>query len=224
MRMATDLPENDIVALLGRVVVAHRHTSIGDEEAMQLDSAPSTTTPSLPTLLAQCVVYPFTPALQRTALRKHIPDAADLILILEVLDKWLVQHTEDDVLLSVSAASTSSDSPSSIDVPPLDKILLFLQTVLDASFIALLAHSPAHPLLRTLAAHVQPALASAHNLELLCGPLEPFARAAAAKTRAQTQTQSEGKDGGRDWRRKRKLAHEQAGVAVGLYQVEELVL
>ncbi|KAI0774562.1 hypothetical protein C8Q74DRAFT_1438657, partial [Fomes fomentarius] len=196
MRMVTDLPENDIIALLGRVVVAHRHASSGDEDAMQVDSAPLTSTPSLPTFLAQCIVYSFTPALQRTALRKHIPDAADLMSILEILDKWLVQHTDDDALLSDISVSTSSDSPSSIDVPPLDKILLFLQTVLDASFIALLAHSPAHPLLRTLAAHVQPALASAHKLELLCGPLEPFARAAAPKTRAQAQAQTEGKDGG----------------------------
>lgn len=27
-----------------------------------------------------------------------------------------------------------------------------------------------------------------------------------------------------DWRRKRKMLHEQAGLAIGLYQVEELVL
>ena len=95
-----------------------------------------------------------------------------------------------------------------------------------ASGLALLAHAPAHKLLRALAAHVQPALAQTSELELLCAPLEPFARAAAARARAQAEGKEGGgkPDGARDWRRKKKLAHEQAGMAVGLYQLEELVL
>ena len=59
---------------------------------------------------------------------------------------------------------------------------------------------------------------------MLCGPLEPFARAAAARAKAQSEAKEGKGDSGKDWRRKRKLAHEQAGIAVGLYQVEELVL
>ncbi|EJF62319.1 hypothetical protein DICSQDRAFT_58264 [Dichomitus squalens LYAD-421 SS1] len=217
MRNVTDLPENDIIALLSRVVKAH--TSSNDDNAMQVDSAASTTTPAIPTFLAQCVVYPFTPALQRTAIRKHLSDATSLTPVLEVLDGWIVQRTADDALLSVS------DSTDPQNVPPLDKSLAFLQTLLDASFLALLAHTPAHKPLRTLASHIQPALAQTSELELLCGPLEPYARAAATKAKVQAEAKEGGKpDGGKDWRRKRKLAHEQAGMAVGLYQFEELVL
>ncbi|RPD66864.1 hypothetical protein L226DRAFT_549593 [Lentinus tigrinus ALCF2SS1-7] len=223
MRTVSDLPEADVMALLTQVVAAHHRTSVSDENAMDVDSAPaSASTPTLPMFLAQCVVYPYTPALQRTALHKHLADAADLTVILEVLDKWIVQHTEGDALLSATPPVTEASEP-----PPLDKVLAFVQTLLDASFLALLAHTPAHRLLRTLAGHIQPALARASELELLCGPLEPFARAAAAKAKAQAEAKDGGakaNDSGKDWRRKRKMAHEQAGMAVGLYQVEELVL
>ncbi len=83
-----------------------------------------------------------------------------------------------------------------------------------------------HRLLRALAAHLEPTLALTSALEHLAGPLEPFARAAAkAQARAAENKDAAPKgDSGRDWRRKRKAAHEQAAVAVGLYQVEELVL
>ena len=189
---------------------------------MQVDPAAATITPSIPAFLAQCVDYPFTPALQRAAIRKHLPDATSLVPILEVLDSWIVQRTANDALLSVSA----SDGTEATDVPPLSNTLAFLQTLLDASFLALLAYAPAHDVLRSLAAHVAPALDSAGELEALCGPLEPFARAAARAQAAAASASAAGakQDGGRDWRRKRKAAHEQAGMAVGLYQVEELVL
>ncbi|TFK94274.1 hypothetical protein K466DRAFT_476809 [Polyporus arcularius HHB13444] len=227
MRTVSDLPESNIMTVLSQVVTAHRRTtsSSTDENAMDVDPnpTPAGSPPALPTFLAQCVVYPYTPALQRTALRKHLADAADLTPVLEVLDKWIVQHTADDALLSPGAAA----EPASADVPPLDKTLAFVQTLLDASFLALLAHAPAHRLLHALAAHIEPALARTSELELLCGPLEPFAKAA-AKAQAQAEAQDgAGKvvaDSGKDWRRKRKMAHEQAGMAVGLYQVEELVL
>lgn len=212
MRTVTDLPENDVISLLGIVVKAHAPSA--DDNAMQVDS-PST----LRTFLAQCVVYPFTPALQRTAVRKHLPDAADLVSVLEVLDGWIVQHTASDALFSTTQGEEIAD------IPPLDRVLAFLQSLLDASFLALLAHTPAHRLVRALTTHIQPALAQTAELELLCGPLEPFARAAAAKAKAQAEAKEGGKpDSGKDWRRKRKLAHEQAGMAVGLYQIEELVL
>ncbi|KAI0355300.1 hypothetical protein OH77DRAFT_316034 [Trametes cingulata] len=220
MRTVSDLPEADIIALLSKVVAAHKRTSSASEgDAMQVDSSSTSSTPTLEKFLAQCVVYPFTPALERVAIRKSLPDATDLVPVLEVLDSWIVRHTEEDALLDESSSATSAE------LPPLDKVLAFLQTLLDASFLALLAHAPAHRLLRTLAAHIEPALALTGTLEHLCGPLEPFARAA-AKARAEGSG-SGGKaaaDSGRDWRRKRKMAHEQAAIAVGLYQVEELVL
>ncbi|KAI0375953.1 hypothetical protein BV20DRAFT_985175 [Pilatotrama ljubarskyi] len=224
MRAVSDLPEADIISLLSKVVAAHQRTSSENaENAMQVDSSPST--PPLAAFLSQCVVYPFTPALQRVAIRKNLPDATDLVPILEVLDAWVVRHTEEDALLA------EDPTPASAELPPLEKILAFLQTLLDASFLALLAHAPTHRLLRTLAAHIEPALALTSTLEHLCGPLEPFARAAAKASSAKAEAGAgagagagKAADSGRDWRRKRKMAHEQAAIAVGLYQVEELVL
>ncbi|KAI9000727.1 hypothetical protein BD414DRAFT_526173 [Trametes punicea] len=223
MRTVSDLPESDIIALLGKVIAAHRQrASTADDSAMQVDHASGSAIPALDFFLAQCVVYPYTPALERVALRKHLADATDLVPVLEALDAWIVRHTENDALLQGPPLSASSET----ELPPLDKVLAFLQTLLDASFLALLAHAPAHRLLRGLAAHIEPALALTSALEHLCGPLEPFARAAAmAQAQAQVRVSGEGAAGsGRDWRRKRKAAHEQAAVAVGLYQVEELVL
>ncbi|KAI0638487.1 hypothetical protein C8Q77DRAFT_1091361 [Trametes polyzona] len=221
LRHVSDLPETDIVALLSKVVAAHRQASSGDDNAMQVDAS---SVPSLESFLAQVVVYPFTPALQRVAIRKHLPDAADVLPVLTTLDAWIVRHTADDALLAPGTTSS--------ELPPLDKVLAFLQPVLDASFLALLAHAPAHTVLRALAGHVAPALALTSALEHLCGPLEPFAKAAAKAQQAQqaqaqqTKAAAESKQdaSGRDWRRKRKAAHEQAQIAVGLYQVEELVL
>ncbi|EIW61588.1 uncharacterized protein TRAVEDRAFT_69910 [Trametes versicolor FP-101664 SS1] len=217
MRTVSDLPETDVILLLSKVAAAHRRNAPADDSAMQVD-ATSSPTPALAAFLAQCVVYPFTPALQRVAVRKNIPDAADLLPVLQVLDGWIVQHTDDGALLAAAVPAS--------ELPPLDKVLAFLQPLLDASFLALLAYAPAHRLLRTLAAHLEPTLALTSALEHLAGPLEPFARAAAkAQARAAESKDVASKgDSGRDWRRKRKAAHEQAAVAVGLYQVEELVL
>ena len=59
-------------------------------------------------------------------------------------------------------------------------------------------------------------------MEQLRGPLEPFAR---AQMKALRESVEGKKDSGQvDWRKKRRAAHEQAGMNVGLYRLEELVL
>jgi len=65
------------------------------------------------------------------------------------------------------------------------------------------------------------------QLEPLRGPLEAFAR---AQEKAVKDAAAHGKDGKKkegpvgDWRQRRKLAHEQAEMEVGLYRLEEFVL
>jgi len=58
------------------------------------------------------------------------------------------------------------------------------------------------------------------GLQLLHGPLGLFAKAqekvVSEKQRPPVQLE--------DWRRRRKLAHEQASMGVGLYQIEQLVI
>ncbi|OBZ70519.1 hypothetical protein A0H81_09230 [Grifola frondosa] len=177
-------------------------------------------------------VLPHDPAMLRIALRRRLPDAADLVCVLEVLDGWLARLCTADVRLLPEGVAKDAHGvlvpvyPPASDpagVPPPEKVLAFLQSVLDASFLALLAHAPAHALLRTLPTRLEPALVHAGEMELLRGTLQPFARAHAkavvdgAQGAPKTDTRV-------DWRRRKKSAHEQAGMAVGLYQVEELVL
>lgn len=115
MRTVSDLPETDVILLLSKVAAAHRRNAPADDSAMQVD-ATSSPTPALAAFLAQCVVYPFTPALQRVAVRKNIPDAADLLPVLQVLDGWIVQHTDDGALLAAAVPAS--------ELPPLDKVSL----------------------------------------------------------------------------------------------------
>ena len=102
------------------------------------------------------------------------------------------------------------------------QVLAFLRAVLDSSFLALLQYTPSHRLLQRLSARLDPELAFNDEVEQLRGPLEPFAK-------AQAKALAEGVQGARkdtqvDWRRRKKLQHEQTALAVGLYQVEELVI
>ena len=76
------------------VVLNHRELvvpSVGNENAMQVDSTPNSELPSLHSFLASVVTYKTSPATLRSALRQHLPDANDVICILEVLDGWLVK-------------------------------------------------------------------------------------------------------------------------------------
>lgn len=71
-------------------------------------------------------------------------------------------------------------------------------------------------------AHFESELASIDSIEPLRGPLEPFAKAQVRAIKAASE-------GGRreplvDWRRRKRQAQEQTGLAVGLYRLEELVL
>lgn len=127
----------------------------------------------------------------------------------------------------------SSDLPAPVATPRALKcerfpsqILAFLHPLFDASFLTLLQHAPAHRVLRRLAQHLSPEIAFIDDVEQLRGPLEPFARAQAKALRegagAARGVRKDTQQG--DWRKKRKAAHEQTGMAVGVYQLEELVL
>ena len=77
-------------------------------------------------------------------------------------------------------------------------------------------------MLRKVFAQIQPEISSIDQMEQLRGPLEPFAK-------AQAKAIKEGSEGRRkehqvDWRQRKKQTHDQAGLAVGLYRLEELVI
>lgn len=103
------------------------------------------------------------------------------------------------------------------------QVLAFLQTLLDSSFLKLLTYPPSHSVLRDILSDLEPELAFTDEIEQLRGPLEPFVRAH-AKAVHEAAHGAQKPDLKVDWRRRRKEAHEQAGMAVGVYQIEELVL
>ena len=86
-----------------------------------------------------------------------------------------------------------------------------------------MTHPPAQPLLRGLLECLEPEVAHATSLAQLAGALQPFAAAHARAVREGTTgtTKAEARV---DWRKRRRAAHEQAEMALGAYQVEELVL
>lgn len=103
----------------------------------------------------------------------------------------------------------------------------FLQSLLDASFLVLIQHSPAHKLLKDLKANIESEILKMSFAEQLRGFVEGF-----AKLHATTLRKAEmGKVGNvadegskKDWRQCKEEAREQVGMAIGVYQLEELVL
>ena len=95
--------------------------------------------------------------------------------------------------------------------------------MLDSSFLTFLTYSPSHGILRDIFTHLEPELAFTDDVEQLRGPLEPFVRAH-AKAVHEAAHGAQKPDHKVDWRKRRKEAHEQAGIAVGVYQIDELLL
>jgi hypothetical protein len=80
-------------------------------------------------------------------------------------------------------------------------------------------------MLKRLSKRLAPALEAAETLARLHAPLAPFARAQARALRdgiPPGKSVAAFKQG--DWRQRRKAKHEQAALAIGLYQLEELVI
>lgn len=132
MQTVSDISEADIIALLHRVVEAHRksHSSSSvAENAMEVDFV-STDLPSLPAFLSQVVRYPMSSSALRVALRQHLADAEDLICVLTVLDVWIEARCSEEVrLLPDQVKKDLHGVPIPLyterkkdDLPPLDKV------------------------------------------------------------------------------------------------------
>lgn len=133
--------------------------------------------------------------------------------------------TEPPPLENVSSTALSCRSYS---LQLHSKIISFLHALLDASFLTLLQHTPSHPLLRRIfEEQVGSQIMFNNDLEVLRGALQPFAKShAAAITDARLGRAGGNKktvDHQEDWRKRRRRIHEQNEMALGPYQVEELV-
>jgi hypothetical protein len=231
-----DISEDDMIFLAKMLVEKERKTQT-DPKAMDVDGT-QIWIPTLSAYMIACVSYPTSPAALRLAIRKHLPDAQDLIPILELLDSWTVGGTEGYIrALLKSVASNATIPYRGGAAPPYDKVCLrqivggcpntlqtisFLQVLLDASFISLLQYPPSHELLRKIMSHIEPEIGLHEHLECLRGALEPFAKAQnrTLKERAEG-TQKETPN---EWRKRRKHQEQQVALGVGLYRLEELVI
>ena len=117
----------------------------------------------------------------------------------------------------------ASRRPRSLRTDTRAQILVFIQALLDSSFLVLLSYPPAHHILREILSIVEPELEFVSSVEQLRGPLEPFVKEHARFVREAAHG-PDAPDPSIDWRRRRKEAHEQAAITVGVYRVEELVL
>ena len=101
---------------------------------------------------------------------------------------------------------------------PIIQVLAFISAILDSSFLSLLSHQPAHPLLRALFARLEPELAFASELQALKGPLQAFL---STPRRADRQRKPDTPAEQIKWKRAQA---EEREMNVGIYQVETLWL
>ncbi|KAH9002207.1 hypothetical protein EDB86DRAFT_2898629 [Lactarius hatsudake] len=200
LKNVLDIPEVEIIKLVRSI---HGYARPSGKHDMQVDA----TLPDaeVSSMMASCVSYPSSDAALRLAIKEQLNNAESIVPIL---------------VISPGKTAATIASPEEANIPPLDKILAFLRAILDATFVTLLQHAQSHPLLRRLSARLQSEIKVIDELQSLHGPLELF-----AKTQEKTTTEKQRPQGPlEDWRRRRKVAHEQASMGVGLYQVEELVI
>ncbi|KAG7097458.1 hypothetical protein E1B28_004802 [Marasmius oreades] len=249
----SDLQELEIVDTLRYVVARHRrtykppasseHDSDVEVDAMQLDPvAPITPLqddiPSLQDYMALCLRYKLSEAPFRFALKRYMKDVDDVVCLLDVLDSWIGLWTSKELQLMPSKklleknefgivtvkGRDKENTKGDTGVPALSEVLFFVQTLLDISFINLIQNPASHRVLRRIQSRIEPEIASIDETERLRGPLHVFA-ATHSKAIKDAKEASEGKHAPKgDWRQKRKLAQDQAGMGIGLYQLEELIL
>ncbi|KAG9317778.1 hypothetical protein JVU11DRAFT_1998 [Chiua virens] len=211
----TDVTEDELMSSAKCLIDRQRR----NDNAMDVDTSEGYV-PPLWTYLLACVSYPFSAAPMRLAIRKHLPDAQDLVPILEILESWIQGGTEHEMEALLKSLANDTTMPSSMaDSPPYPKIIAFLQALLDASFVALLQYQPSHDLLRRALSYIEPEISLIDSLEPLRGMLEPFMRAQSLreKTGVSKETPAE-------WRRRKKQLEQRDGLDVGLYRLEELAI
>jgi len=200
---------------------------------MQVDPSPVQVrdTPSLEEYLSKCVSYNTTASGLRLAVRRNLGEVEQTMAVLRVLESWMKKwgDAEDELGVFAEPSSASKDGPA-LPLPELSKVVSFIQAILDASFLSLLQHPPAYPILRSISDQIEPELELIDEVEQLRVPFDTLLREhkkviAERKEKEQaSQLGGGGKGDKGDWRKKRKEAFQQANLAVGLYRIEEILL
>ncbi|KAL4076358.1 hypothetical protein J3A83DRAFT_4226738 [Scleroderma citrinum] len=223
LRSIVGISEDEMISSVKYIIGAQRKRET-NLEVMQVDSS-EPWMPPLEMCLSACVSYNFTPVAMRLAIRKHLTDARDLVAILQTLERWLHGGTEDQMEAVFKSTVMNTDltmNGHSSNSPSYSKVIMFLQTLLDASCTTLLQYQPSHELLKRILAEIEPEIGYIDRLEQLRGVLEPFAKAHIRMLKERAGGTP--KESQAEWKSRRKRFAQQASLGVGLYRLEELIL
>lgn len=114
-----------------KVVCAH---TSAPEGIMEVDNEPSI--PTLSHFLDLCVRYPTKPLSLRTAIRNHIQNPGDLLLILQIMEQWLDKWSKNPIKLLPNrkelnrkkngASTVALKEVKHKDLPPVEKVRSWL--------------------------------------------------------------------------------------------------
>ncbi|KAI3618465.1 hypothetical protein CBS9595_002828 [Malassezia furfur] len=163
---------------------------------------------------------PFSKPALRMALRTHIVDNDDVLILLDVVRCWIdaALHTPLAGAAGARAAEHVRTVPrtrityrtSDVRAPSLDAVASFGEDVLDTFFPQLLADASTHACLAECTRALTQDAGDLHTLARLSAPLDAFARAEATKGAAKTEAKS------------KRLALHEASLLVPLYSRESL--
>ncbi|KAH7101702.1 hypothetical protein BKA62DRAFT_173777 [Auriculariales sp. MPI-PUGE-AT-0066] len=172
------------------------------------------------------MAYPTTAPALRAAIRAHLRTAEDVGILLPLLAMKLTLWTGVADLQRLSVQDAKAESKAEIattqNAKKFQETLVFIQTLLDATFLSLVQEPAFHPALEKLQAIVQPQLELNERMEMLRGPLERFSRH--VKAEEERAKKAEREPAGKfvpGWRKKAQTPGDQV---VAIYQVERFVL
>lgn len=114
-RNVLDISEAELMETLQLIVASHRK-SISAAGDMQVDAGAVSDVPSLPAFLALCIRYPTSPPALRLAIRDHLRDVDDTMVVLRVLEAWIKECTQRDAKLLPRKGDVATATE---DLPPL---------------------------------------------------------------------------------------------------------
>jgi hypothetical protein len=163
-RSVNDLPEQDIVDVLLRVIRG-RHG--GPLDAKKVDS-----------FLAVFASISLNRSQLRVALKSTVEEVDDIVAIFDILCAWL-DRTQDTMLQEfhlsdVNGAKKKSHNKSKL--PAIDHILTLLCDMMDTYFPLFLSTSSTHEHLQRLSKQIDAHLAVYNQVLILRGPLAAFSR------------------------------------------------
>ena len=123
LRSIVGISEDEMMSSVKYIIDAQRKRE-ANSEAMQVDS-PEQWIPPLEMCLSACISYNFSSVPMRLAIRKHLLDARDLVIVLGALEGWLHGGTEDQMESVFKSTARNADLPRddhSGNSPPYPKV------------------------------------------------------------------------------------------------------